>query len=78
MSPIVLRQGKYEVVIFTRDHYPAHVHVFSADKAAKIKIHPVEVMDSWGFNAREIRQILALVEAHQSLLLAEWRKYHPS
>ena len=78
MSPIVLRQGKYEVVIYTRDHYPAHVHVFSTDKGAKIKIRPAEVMENWGFNSREIKQILALVEAHQSFLLAEWRKYHPS
>lgn len=76
MSPVVLRKGKYEVVIYTRDHSPAHVHVQSAEKGARIILNPVEVLDNWGFKSGEIRAILRLIQAHRSELLAKWDELH--
>ena len=76
MSPVVLRQGKYEVVIYTKDHAPAHVHVKSADKEARIALHPVEVLDNWGFRPGEIRAILKLVRTHQRELSEKWNELH--
>jgi hypothetical protein len=77
VSPVVLRKGKYEVVIYTRDHPPAHVHVQSAEKEARITLNPVEVMDNWGFNPREIRAILKLIQTYQHELSEKWNEIHP-
>lgn len=77
MSPVVLRKGKYEVVIYIKDHSPAHVHVQSAEKEARIALDPVEVLDNWGFNPREIRAILKLVQDYQQKLADKWKEIHP-
>lgn len=76
MSPVVLRQGKYTVVIYTHDHPPAHVHVQSAEKEARVALNPVEVLNNWGFKPREIRAILKLIQAHQQHLLDKWHEIH--
>ncbi len=76
MSPVVLRSGPYTVVIYTRDHAPAHVHVKSAGKEARIALDPVEVMDNYGFKPGEIRAILKLIQAHQDELLTRWKEIH--
>jgi hypothetical protein len=47
MSPVILRKGKYMVVIYVKDHPPAHTHVKSAGKEAKIRLDPVEVLEKW-------------------------------
>ena len=78
VSPVVLRKGKYDVVIYLKDHPPAHVHIFSAEKAAKIRLELVEVLENDGYNTREIGQMLALVRDHQAMLFDEWNKYHPA
>lgn len=77
MSPTVLREKGYRVMIFTDDHTPAHVHVFSAGKEAKIALDPILVIDNGGFGRREINDILALIEEHQNFLLVKWDMYHP-
>ena len=76
MSPVVLRSGKYEVVIYTRDHAPAHAHVKSAEKEARIGLNPVEVLNNWGFRPGEIRAILKLVQTHQRDLSDKWNEFH--
>lgn len=77
MSPVVLRHGKYTVVIYTRDHLPAHVHVQSAEDEARVTLNPVEVLDNWGFKPGEIRTILKLIQTHQQDLLERWNEIHP-
>lgn len=76
MSPVVLRKGQYTVVIYVRDHPPAHVHIFSAEKAAIVGLKPVEVWHNYGFKSREIRQLLALIQEHLVMLLEAWSKFH--
>ncbi|MCD4687511.1 MAG: DUF4160 domain-containing protein [Anaerolineae bacterium] len=76
MSPVVLRSGKYTVVIYTRDHTPPHVHVKSADKEARVTLNPVEVIDNWGFKSHEIRAILKIIANAQQLLLDRWHEIH--
>ncbi|MEW6579192.1 MAG: DUF4160 domain-containing protein [Chloroflexota bacterium] len=76
MTPVVLRKGQFEVVIYTKDHDPPHVHVKSAGKEARITLKPVEVLDNWGFRPSEIRAILELIQAHQHGLLRKWNEFH--
>lgn len=64
MPPVVLRSGQYTVVVYTKEHPPAPVHVKSAGKEARIALDPVEVMDNYGFKPGEIRAIPKLIQAH--------------
>ena len=41
-------------------------------------LDPVELKTNVGFNTREISVILDMIEKHQTALLAEWDKLHPS
>jgi hypothetical protein len=38
MMPTILREGGFAVMIFTRDHPPAHVHVLKAGGAVKVSL----------------------------------------
>jgi hypothetical protein len=79
VSPTVLKQGGWQIVIHTDDHTPAHVHVRRAGgEVARVQLDPVELMDSWQLNKREIGVIVAIVKENQALLLEEWDKYHTS
>jgi len=42
--PTILRQGGFDVMIFTNDHPPAHVHLFKAGAEAVLDLAPV----AWG------------------------------
>jgi hypothetical protein len=79
MSPTLLnrREHGYDVRLYTKDHPPAHVHVFDGEKEAKISLDPIETLENSGFNNRELKQITELIEEHQETLLAAWDKYHP-
>ena len=75
--PTVLNEDGFQYIIFTKDHPPAHVHVKHGDNAARIQLVPVAVMDSFGFNSRELNKILLLTRENQQLLLEVWDSFHP-
>lgn len=79
MSPTVLnrREHGFDVRIYTKDHAPAHVHVFNGDNEAKVSLDPIEVIDNWGFSNRAIKTICDLILEHQARLLQVWDMYHP-
>lgn len=75
--PTVLRVGGYQLIMFTSDHPPAHVHVRREGRLAKVQLDPVQFARTGGFNAREQSTILEIVRSHQEMLLAEWSKLFP-
>jgi len=79
VSPTLLNRKEYgyDVRLYTKDHAPAHVHVFAGMKEAKISLDPIDLLDNWGFNPREISKILNLIEEQADFLLQEWDNYHP-
>lgn len=74
MSPTILRQGGYQVVIFPNDHPPAHVHVRRSGNTARVRLEPVEILHNQGFNIRELGQIVGIVKQHQAMLLLAWQR----
>jgi hypothetical protein len=78
MSPTVLREKGYQVVIFTNDHPPAHVHVRHSGKVARVRLDPIEELHNQGFNTREMGVILSIVEENQHVLLEAWDAIHES
>lgn len=76
MSPTIIFERGYQLTIFPNDHPPAHVHVRSAGNVARIKLDSVEVWDNYGYNVRQLRVIVALVDKHRDMLLRAWNEIH--
>ena len=76
MSPNVLVVGGYRIVIYTADHGPAHVHVISADRIAKVYLTPVTVVENRGYLSRELRKIERIIIDNRQLLLDAWNEIH--
>lgn len=76
--PTVLREGGYTFHIYTNDHPPAHVHVKRDNAEARITLDPIEVKNNWGFNNRQIKRIVEIVQENQQFLLEAWDSIHSS
>ncbi len=78
--PTIYRQDGFEIMVFTNDHRPAHVHVFKAE--GEVVIHlgngtiPPRIRINIGMSRAEERRALIIVGAHQAELLMEWRRIH--
>ena len=71
------RQHGYDVRIYTREHGPAHVHVFRGENRVKVNLAPLQFSENRGFTSRELRVIQDLVEDHLQVILREWERLHP-
>lgn len=74
--PTVLREGRWAVWIFTRDHGPPHVHVRGPSGEVKVALIPVGVQRIRGLTDREALEAFRLVADHSEHLLACWRRIH--
>ncbi|RME65043.1 MAG: DUF4160 domain-containing protein [Caldilineae bacterium] len=78
--PVILRESGYTFYFVMADlNEPPHVHVGRGRSRrsddAKIWLRPVGVARSGRFTARQIAQILGIVEVHLEWMLQEWRRY---
>jgi len=74
--PTVLRSGPYRVYFFSHEpNEPPHVHVDCYEMSAKFWLEPVGLARNYGFSARELRRVEALVRSNQRLLLEAWHGY---
>jgi hypothetical protein len=66
--------------VLTRDHDPAHVHVYKAGETAKIGLGDEEngpyLMVNVGMKAKDLRVAMEVVGRNQAMFLAAWRKTH--
>jgi hypothetical protein len=75
--PTVLDQQGYQIMIYTDDHLPPHVHVWRGRlEVARVAIDPFEVMDNWRLKNRELKNILEMMEANLPLLRSRWDEIH--
>lgn len=84
----VLKDAKrnLHVYIYTNDHEPAHVHVFSGRKSsyneceAKINIGtneaPPSFVQIYNMKGKVAIQALHLVAENQDMLLEKWKEIH--
>jgi hypothetical protein len=73
--PTVLRIGAFRFYFYSHEPTePPHIHVDRGEATIKIWLDVVEVSRSRGFRAREINDILAMVEDHRSRLLEAWHE----
>jgi hypothetical protein len=79
MSPTVFREGPYRFYFFSREERRMHVHVEHADGEAKVWLDPaLEIAESVGTSARQLRVILRIVQEHKHEIEAAWRAHFGS
>ncbi len=72
--PTLLKIGPYRIVIYTRDHDPAHVHVIAVDRSAKIDINTLEVLSNSSISSSDLKQILKVIQRNRKNLLEAWNE----
>jgi hypothetical protein len=75
--PTLIREGGFEVRIYTLDHPPPHVHVAKAGAVVKIGLATCKVMEIVGaISDRDVHKAELLVARHAQFLSEEWIKIH--
>ena len=74
----VLRYRGFRVMIHlpTREHGPAHVHVWKAGTQVVIGLDPVTTRRAERMRAADVAAAVELIEDNLDYLLEEWRKRH--
>lgn len=77
--PTVFRHGGLRYYFFSNEgspREPAHVHVMGGGRDAKIWIEPeLGIAESYGFNSRELSDILRTVAENRDLILKAWHEH---
>lgn len=74
--PTVLKIGPHRLYFFSReDQEPPHIHVETAENAAKFWLSPVELVWAVGYNSKEIRKVRELVEERAPFFLEKWNEH---
>jgi hypothetical protein len=74
--PTVLKIGPHRFFFFSKEgHEPPHIHVETAENAAKFWLVPVSLAWAVGYNAKELRKIRELVEEQAALFLEKWDEH---
>jgi len=74
--PTVLRKNGFEVMIYTQDHIPAHVHVWRAGGEIVVNIATLEITRAEGISRRNSAKAVEIVEENQQYLLERWHGIH--
>lgn len=72
MTPTAFRTKNYRIVIYPKDHRPAHVHVIGPSAEAKFDIVTLECISSKGFSERALRYIREYLFSRKERLLEIW------
>ena len=74
--PTALKLGPHRFFFFSREgNEPPHIHVETADNAAKFWLEPVELVWAVGYNSRELRRLRETVEENVELFLEKWHEH---
>jgi hypothetical protein len=74
--PTVLRSGPHRFFFFSKeDHEPPHIHVETAENAAKFWLTPVSLAWAAGYDARELRKLRELIEAQAEFFVEKWYEH---
>ncbi len=65
-----------EVMIYTQDHIPAHVHIWRAGAEIVINIASLEIISAEGMSRRNAAKAVEIVEENQEYLLERWHEIH--
>ena len=73
--PVILRVKGYRFWFYSADLVePPHIHVGKAGNEAKYWLAPIAQARNRGFRMPELREIEAILLAHQNELLIAWQR----
>jgi hypothetical protein len=76
--PTVLRVNGYEVIIYTHDHLPRHVHIFKAEMEVQIYIETLAVKEANRAATKKfIKEARDIVATFRDFLDNEWNRISP-
>ena len=74
--PTVLRWGPYRGFFYSNEGgEPAHIHVRSGNKEAKLWLHDMTVAINAGFPAHEIGDIIRHLKQNRDELVSAWNEH---
>ena len=77
--PVALRQSGLRYYFFSNEGQPPeapHIHVKGGGRDAKVWLEPeISLADSYGFNSKELSNILQVVADNRNLLLKAWHDH---
>lgn len=77
--PVILRYQGFKFFFYSNEGSPleaAHIHVRSADGEAKFWLDPtIQLARNDGFDARTLRELIAVIEENKNLLREAWNDY---
>jgi Domain of unknown function (DUF4160) len=77
--PVVLRRGGLRYYFFSNEGIPPespHIHIKGGGRDAKVWLEPeISIADSYGFNPRDLSNILRTVSENRNSLLRAWHDH---
>lgn len=73
--PTVLNINGYRFFFYSNEHLPKHIHIEKAEKTAKFRLDPLELVNTKGFNASELREIRILIQQNINLFITRWNEH---
>jgi len=74
--PTVWRERGFRFYFWSNErNEPPHVHVELAEGYAKVWLSPVSLAQSVGFDARQVRDLLAIATAHRDDMEKAWHEH---
>ena len=78
--PTVLRKNGFQVIIWTHEHLPIHVHIFKGDGELIVNLGndeaDISIRDDYDMRNSDLRQALRLITKNHNFLLEKWREIH--
>ena len=74
--PKVVEEAGYQIVVFSNDHLPAHVHALKEGKAAKFTLTPVALYENGGFSDKMVREAIDIIRRHKGHCWRVWHETH--
>ena len=75
--PTVLREDGFEIMIYTHDHEPKHVHIFRGEAALVVNLENLTLIKNYAMSGRDVRAALQIVARNQDFLLRRWLEIGP-
>lgn len=76
MSPTLFRIGGIRVIIYTKEHKPAHVHLVAPNAEAKIELKTWRIVQCRGFSEKALNRIMGFLRTHEQELMEAWNEIH--
>ena len=74
--PTFLRFKGYRFFVYSNEGTePRHVHVEKAEALAKFWLEPIELHESDGFSAGQLREVRGVIRRKRAYLIEKWNEY---